>query len=772
MIKEPPPGAVHHQQPSCKFIAVLLFAVLCRIVIDYNIYFLVYKTANLSSFLVYLFTATVYGVSVYVLISFSLFALSYTIPLPLTRPFTFLFYFYTSLFLSGPILHYYCLSMGGFPFSPTTFSLFVSDFNTLISAFQDGMSILMDGDTSLTPIFLGLCGLGVIFGLFYFLHNFFGYKVQKYLKLCKKSRLIVAFSCIFLFCLLFSFFINFSSLEPFERHWFRGLRTDISRQDLEKSGKILRDFFPLPSDRYWLSEDYPLVHGNLLTYCELFPEGEECTPDKLKITRDQVKEDEEIERPNIILISWESLSGIYLPMTDLPKADDATPYLNKYFKENGVFYHECVVTASPSANSLWTTVNQGPSLHKANFLQTEHVHFDSIYSLIKRSPADYVTGFISTANPPYDRQNMILDNNKEYLDEIYFRYENGDTYDEEFYYGVDKNRFARWNNDRILVEQAADRWDYFKSEYGNRPFFHQLISMSTHIDFSTLDRPQKGEKEFPSLKRDRYVRALKYSDQYLVGKLINNLEDRNMLDNTVIFVIGDHGAFNQGLGYKCKDCPPQGFDGDQVFYTTATLLFFGEEGRREQLGIPPAGSVDYTPVSNLDVIATIAELAGSKHDVTSSLGRSLLNPLVDKKRRKTLSMTQSYAELGLQDVIVRMNWLKSIGVSIKRPHPTYNASNVEEDIQYFDYVQSVADAWHNLVFANRVWNFSFIGKKVTKYGVGFTFPFGFKLLAWLFITSSAFELILVIVKKMKTFRKIHTVEQKKLIDMEELKVEV
>ncbi|KAL0241400.1 hypothetical protein GEMRC1_006635 [Eukaryota sp. GEM-RC1] len=570
-----------------------------------------------------------------------------------------------------------------------------------------------------------------------------GKRVVAWLKTRSKKRWGVGVCVFVIFGLLFISVVTFPDLKPFENYWFRNLKLDISKEDLVKSGKILRDFFPLPPNRYYLSEEFPLIHGSLATYCGLHPESERCSQKNLDFERKVMEKDKEVERPDIFLISWESLSGSYLPMTRHPQVLNATPELFKNFKDHGVFYHECVVSGSPSANSLWTTVFMGPSLHKANFLQTDYVNMDSLYSLMKRTISDYVVSFVSTANPPYDRQNMILDQNLEYLDEIYFKYENGENYDDDYYGGVDKNRFARWNNDRILIEQAQSRLKHLNQKFKNRPIFQQLISMSTHIDFSTLDKPLPGEEPFPTEKRDRYIRALQYSDKHLIGNLVDHLKSRERGNNTVVIVIGDHGAFGQQLGYDC-DCPRQPFDGDQVFYTTATLLFFGSPEQRAKLGIPKPGTVDYTPCTNLDIVATIVDLAGGSYETTSSLGRSLLNPHMDKSKKKTISMTQSYAELGLSDIIVRMNWLKTRSVSLMRPHPTYfNESYVFVSDEHFSFIEEVADAWHNLVFADKVWNPKFIGRKPKKSVSSRSFlPFGYILISSVFLILLAIESVL------------------------------
>ncbi|KAL0231090.1 hypothetical protein GEMRC1_010495 [Eukaryota sp. GEM-RC1] len=40
--------------------------------------------------------------------------------------------------------------------------------------------------------------------------------------------------------------------------------------------KLIREMFPLPSGRYWLSENYPLVHGNIQKFCQFNSDHSRC----------------------------------------------------------------------------------------------------------------------------------------------------------------------------------------------------------------------------------------------------------------------------------------------------------------------------------------------------------------------------------------------------------------------------------------------------------------------------------------------------------------
>ncbi|KAL0225033.1 hypothetical protein RCL1_002945 [Eukaryota sp. TZLM3-RCL] len=654
--------------------------------------------------------------------------------------------------------------MGGFPFSPTTFKIYAGDFASIISAIQDGVSMVTNGESSLQSVLSGLLVIPVVVGVFYAVYRVFGKILNE--NLSKKGDYFFSKLAFFLtsLSLLSIFLLKFSSDEPFEVHWFKSVSfRHVSSELVTQNGKILREFFPLPNDRFYLDEDFPLVHGNLIDYCKLFNDTSTCSSSQLSNLEKIIESESEMDRPDIFLISWESLNGNYVSMVDNPMVANTTKYLHEYFKTNGVFYHEYVASGSPTVQSLWSTVNQGLSLHRANFLQTVDFAFDSIFAVIKRSFRNYYIGFVGSSNPPYDRQNAVLDLNHNFIDDKrgYFKYENHGTYKEDFYQGVDKNRFPRWNNDRILIDQVINRLTLVDSLKLDRPLFYYLLSISTHLDLSTFDSPSPSETEFPVSWVDRYVRALKYSDEHLIKRFIDFLKTRDRFNNTVVVVVGDHGCFNKNLGPQCVDCPPKPFDNDQVFYTTATLLYFGSDEQRKKLRIPPPGTVDYRAVSNLDIAATITDLAGSRHTPTSALGRSLLDPGVHDDSRKTFSMTQGFAEMGLKDIIVRTNWGKTRRYFMPRPHPTYtDSSTVFIDTEYAEKMVKIADSWHYLVFSNRIWSRKFIGEKVSNFKLKFALPYGYALWISFLIGLSVIDISIRTLLQSRLCRKSRTIVPK------------
>ncbi|KAL0235698.1 hypothetical protein GEMRC1_002280 [Eukaryota sp. GEM-RC1] len=456
-----------------------------------------------------------------------------------------------------------------------------------------------------------------------------------------------------------------------------------------KDLKLLREFFPLPKDRYWISD-----------FSRWFMEI-------LKNTRNQTTIEEDFERPDIFLILWETLSGNIVSAVDNPVVDDATPNLKKFFEEYGVLYHELVTNACPTANSFWSLFNLGlPLSHGNTIVDTLGTNVDSLYSLINRSPANYSTLYTSAANPNFDGKDKWLDKNE--IDDVFFRYDNipeAQNYDLPI-----AKRFASiWNNDRILVDQVRERTDFIANISNNAPLFNWITSISTHNPFSTFDDPEVVGSPWPDVVRDRYLRAINYSDKYLVDEMLKYLKSRDK-PNTVVIFMGDHAAYKLAdLVPKCPKCPQAPFDNDQVFYTTAVLGYLGDEEMRKKLKIPKAGTKDYRAASALDIMATIAELTGAGDDVTYSMGRSLLDDSIDDSHRKSLSLLSLGAELGLADSIVRTDWSGSTRLQTSRPHPTFlEPTNITKDTVWFEMILRVNLVYNHIVTKNRLWHNDFL----------------------------------------------------------------
>jgi len=77
----------------------------------------------------------------------------------------------------------------------------------------------------------------------------------------------------------------------------------------------------------------------------------------------------------------------------------------------------------------------------------------------------------------------------------------------------------------------------------DHPFHLSLLTLSTHLNGNPDPNCPKYTE---SVVKDMFLDGIHCTD-YLLGQFIDNLKNQNILDNTTVFITGDHGVFNVGL---------------------------------------------------------------------------------------------------------------------------------------------------------------------------------------------------------------------------------
>ncbi|MCA9738852.1 MAG: sulfatase [Gemmatimonadota bacterium] len=141
-------------------------------------------------------------------------------------------------------------------------------------------------------------------------------------------------------------------------------------------------------------------------------------------------------------------------------------------------------------------------------------------------------------------------------------------------------------------ELNAEFLDWVDSLEG-RPFFGFLNYFDAHAGYWS---PPEFRERFPADWEGEYEAAIAYQDDRL-GRLLDGLEERGLLENTVVIVTSDHGELF----------------GEHGLHGHASSLY------RNVLHVPllirypagvPAGRRVATPVSLRDVPATVTDVAG------------------------------------------------------------------------------------------------------------------------------------------------------------------
>ncbi|MBP6909496.1 MAG: sulfatase-like hydrolase/transferase [Acidobacteria bacterium] len=169
------------------------------------------------------------------------------------------------------------------------------------------------------------------------------------------------------------------------------------------------------------------------------------------------------------------------------------------------------------------------------------------------------------------------------------------------------------NNAERRAEATFARFStWLENNYKNK-FFGWVHYYDPHLPY---DPPSPYREEFA---RQPYDGEIAYMDFY-VGKILEALQAKGLLDKTIIIVAGDHG---EGLGDKIE---------------RGHGLFLYEETVRVPLIIwnkkifPKNGLVNQT-VRLLDITPTIMDLTGAQEPGVDPQGKSLL-PVIEKKERK------------------------------------------------------------------------------------------------------------------------------------------
>jgi len=176
--------------------------------------------------------------------------------------------------------------------------------------------------------------------------------------------------------------------------------------------------------------------------------------------------------------------------------------------------------------------------------------------------------------------------------------------------------------DRIITEKFID---FLNTRKQNRPFFAFMFFDSSHQPFHY---PDEFEKFKPALRKDinyfkdidrdkshlirnKYKNSIYYED-HLIGKIIQSLRNRQLLEKTIVVITGDHGEefYENGfLGHTSA------FDDYQTRVVFVLHHPDAKPGIRDQL------------TSHLDLVPTLMDSMGCISPYEDySQGYSLLKP--------------------------------------------------------------------------------------------------------------------------------------------------
>ena len=208
------------------------------------------------------------------------------------------------------------------------------------------------------------------------------------------------------------------------------------------------------------------------------------------------------------------------------------------------------------------------------------------------------------------------------------------------------------DRDINLTEDWLAWLDNHQDQAGDQPFFGFLFYDAPHgysypEDFPAPFQPAWESVNYFSLNNDfnpepfvnRYKNAVHFDDM-LIGRVLDDLKKRNLLDNTLVIITGDHG---------------QEFNDLKMNYWGHNSNF-----SKYQLQVPfvihdptrSAGQVD-TLSTHYDVLPTLlSELLGCTNDAADySVGRNLLSPTEEDRDWFMAASYSNYAIVGHEQTV-------------------------------------------------------------------------------------------------------------------------
>ena len=314
------------------------------------------------------------------------------------------------------------------------------------------------------------------------------------------------------------------------------------------------------------------------------------------------------DAPNVVLVMLESVPWNVM---ESDNALEATPNLRALADQSVTFTR----AYAPSVHSDYAQMAILSSLHPRKF--DHHDYYERIEyprTLIwdTLAAAGWATGMFSCQNEGWG--NMVN----------YLRTPGLQTFRHSPDWPTAPHR-GRGSESKVFEATAVDAWQNWLEADSPSPWLAYLNFQSTHFPYETPVRAphpyEPYEIDFPAsfiryptdkvaVMRNRYLNALRYSDQYL-GEIVRVLRERGEWDRTILVVVSDHGEAFYEHG--------QPTHGTQLFEeqvrSLALVRLPGEEPRLveqpvslldlvpalvEHLGLPPHGNFQGRP----DIFAT------------------------------------------------------------------------------------------------------------------------------------------------------------------------
>jgi phosphoglycerol transferase MdoB-like AlkP superfamily enzyme len=275
------------------------------------------------------------------------------------------------------------------------------------------------------------------------------------------------------------------------------------------------------------------------------------------------------QKKNIILIILESVGALQL-FPDGQISEKTTPFLSSIKQHSTLF--NSIYTYYPATTRAHVPIQTGGlSITYATTKQLQYPYLGStLVSSLKHS------GYYSAL---FSAQKLDFGN----LDKLYQQmgfdfYFDPDTAGKQFF---KENSVGSWGVFETAVLPKTFNW-IDQSLATQKPFFLEFFTSSSHHPY--VYPGSKAERKKLS-RFERYTKSLRYTDKVL-QQIWDNLKKRQLLDNTVIYVTGDHG---QAFGRRHK----KNFTHRNYIYeeNIRSFLLRIDTSQQQQISIDRPGSI-------------------------------------------------------------------------------------------------------------------------------------------------------------------------------------
>lgn len=223
-----------------------------------------------------------------------------------------------------------------------------------------------------------------------------------------------------------------------------------------------------------------------------------------------------VQRPNIVLIVWESLTAKVVG--HLNGAYPSTAHLDQMAK-NGVFFTNLYANGDRSDKGLASLLSAVPALGKLSimFEPNRTAKLEFLPTILKEE--GYSTAYLYGGD-------LGFANMKSYMFQAGFETLIGDA---DFPKSMQNSKWGA--HDEAVFDRQIQVADQSKT-----PFFHTLFTLSSHEPFEVPGVQNTGNEPIDTL----FCRSHRYTDRCL-GNWLKQAQGKEWWKNTLVIVVADHG---------------------------------------------------------------------------------------------------------------------------------------------------------------------------------------------------------------------------------------